>query len=129
VRRTPHLQPFPGSTPLPDPGWQVATRRAGHRDVISPVDRGLNQIPDAHGHAIDGSLGNNENARGLPPRGGGGRISVTAGFQPASKIAAPRPRFTLRRSRTQCLFRMPLSGSVSVRIRMIRSSQSDQCSM
>jgi hypothetical protein len=65
VRGTPHLQPLPSGTPLPDPAWQVTTRRAGHRDLISRIDRSLNQIPDAHGHAIDRDLGNNENARGL----------------------------------------------------------------
>ena len=190
VRGTPHLQPLPGGTPLLDPGWQVTARGADHRDLVSRIDGGLNQIPDAHGHTIDGDLGNNENARGLSRRRKGSRTSVTADFQPASKLTAPSLPFTppkhlhlrlvasrahpvdhtelisvtrhrlvfiqhsshegrpfplrllvaairpiqvrkaaCRRFRTQCFFRMPLSGSVSVRTRMTRSSQSDQCSM
>jgi hypothetical protein len=67
----------------------MTTRRADHRDLISRIDGGLNQIPDAHGHAIDGDLGDNEDARGVPRRGKGSRASVTAGFQPASMLTAP----------------------------------------
>ena len=49
----------------------MTTRGTGHSDLVSRIGRGLNQIPDAYGHAIDSGLGNNENARGLLYRGGG----------------------------------------------------------
>ena len=61
VRGTPHLQPLPGDSPLPDPGWQVTSRGAGDRDLVSGTGCGPNQIPDAYGHTIHGDLGNNEN--------------------------------------------------------------------
>jgi hypothetical protein len=67
----------------------VTARGADYRDLISRVDCGLNQIPDAHGHAIDGDLRNNEDTRGLSRRGTRSRASVTAGLQPASRLKAP----------------------------------------
>ena len=89
MRGAPHLQPLPGCPPLLYPGRQLAGRRASHRNLISRIDGSLNQIPDAHGHTIDGGLGNDENARGFSRRRKGNRTPVTADSQPASKLTAP----------------------------------------
>ena len=89
MRGTPHLQPLPDRSPFLYPGWQVAGRGAGHRDLISRTDRSLNQIPYAYGHTIHSGLGNNKNARGFSRRGKGGGASANVALSRRVNLPAP----------------------------------------